>query len=206
MSTILGLHTQVHNPEDQLDPRSHTWITIEENGVTKDYAFYPSNQRRVIELNQQNGFDGKGSTVREGVDSSMWREPTYSIEWSLNDQQAAKIPDTLGELGQKEFRIGRENCTSFGANFVEQVTGDRFPYHHTHEKAGEIPSPAVLEKSMREFDHSRYSGMEKEATGGLEKSTPGTSELPTPPLLRSFSDIMSSPPPPETNKSHDRDR
>jgi hypothetical protein len=125
----------------------------EDNGKVSHFGMYPStdyNQARFTEVGQEQGYNGIGTDVREGVDAK--KIPTSSLYSEISSEQVEKLKQNLEK--PETYHPRDNNCAQWASRTYQDVTGKELSTQHTFEKTplsrgGTGECPHGLEKSMQ---------------------------------------------------------
>jgi hypothetical protein len=181
---ILGIHTDV---PDKNDPQgSHSWITIESDGVTRDFALYSQGYPILDVYGQENGWDGSGKTcVREGIDSKTERMPTESLYQEITPEQEAAF---WKHIEQPQYYLPKShNCAHWSSQTWEKTTGQHLDITSQKDsgvvtgRTATYESPVGLENSIKEKNQEKAleadTGKPAQTAPALEESAKPTKQL-----------------------------
>ena len=145
--TRLGIHTEVPNPGRPA--RTHAWLSLEKDGVTKTYSLYHDDHIRAHDNGQSHGWNGSGTHVRENVD--LDKILTASRFMNISPEQERRLVQSLSQ--PERFDTFENTCCHFAARTWENTTGEHLEVKHPtlgpNDQYFTVESPVGLEQSIR---------------------------------------------------------
>jgi len=127
VSIILGIHSSVTKSGSSSNPvryvgsgDGHAWISLRLPGSFKTYSLYPDNNLRIRESGRD--VSKKTTDIRVNFEIEERRRAKENRYYSLNYAQLMKLQKLLGQNVRHRYT---ENCASWAADVVRQVTGEQ---------------------------------------------------------------------------------